>query len=104
MTGTRSSGTSALPELRLSTRARHELADLPQPLREAVRNALDSLQADPWVKGKPLRGHLRPLWSARVGSYRIVYTIEGPEHAATVVVRGIRHRTVAYRRRRAGGE
>jgi mRNA-degrading endonuclease RelE of RelBE toxin-antitoxin system len=91
-----------LPELRLSTRARNDLADLPQPLREAVRNALDSLQADPWAKGKPLRGHLRPLWSARVGRYRILYTIEGSEPSAVVVVRGIRHRTVAYRRRRAG--
>jgi mRNA-degrading endonuclease RelE of RelBE toxin-antitoxin system len=46
-----------------------------------------------------LRGHLRPLWSARVGSYRILYTIEGPEASSTVVVRAIRHRSVAYRRR-----
>ena len=102
MSGTRSSETSALTELRLTSRARTDLADLPEPLREAVRNAIDSLQADPWAKGKPLRGELRPHWSARVGSYRILYTIEGPEQSATVVVRGIRHRTVAYRRRRSG--
>jgi mRNA-degrading endonuclease RelE of RelBE toxin-antitoxin system len=89
-----------LPELRLSSLARQQLADLPEPLREVVRNAIDSLRSDPWAKGKPLRGHLRPLWSARVGSYRILYTIEGPEQAAIVVVRRIRHRTVAYRRRR----
>lgn len=43
---------------------------------------------------------MRPLWSARVGSYRILYTIEGPEQSATVVVRAIRHRVLAYRRRR----
>ncbi len=89
-----------MTELRLTTRARNELADLPDPLREAVRNAIDSLQADPWGKGKPLRGELRPAWSARVGVYRILYTIEGSEPSATVVVRGIRHRTEAYRRRR----
>ena len=58
-----------------------------------------SLQSDPWKKGKPLRGELRPLWSARVGSYRTLYTIEGPEQSATVVVRAIRHRVAAYRRR-----
>jgi mRNA-degrading endonuclease RelE of RelBE toxin-antitoxin system len=91
-----------LTELRLTTRARTELAELPEPLREAVRNAIDSLQADPWVKGKPLRGELRPMWSARVGVYRILYTIEGSEGSATVVVRGIRHRTEAYRRHRRG--
>jgi mRNA-degrading endonuclease RelE of RelBE toxin-antitoxin system len=43
---------------------------------------------------------LRPLWSARVGSYRILYTIEAPEQSAAVVVRAIRHRLEAYRRRR----
>jgi mRNA-degrading endonuclease RelE of RelBE toxin-antitoxin system len=91
-----------LTELRLTTRARRELVDLPEPLREVVRHAIDSVQADPWAKGKPLRGELRPMWSARVGLYRILYTIEGSEQSATVVVRGIRHRTEAYRRRRTG--
>lgn len=100
MIGTRSSGTSVLPELRLSSLARQDLADLPEPLREVVRNAIESLRADPWSKGRPLRGRFRPLWVARIGSYRILYTIEGPEQSATVVVRTIRHRAVAYRRRR----
>jgi mRNA-degrading endonuclease RelE of RelBE toxin-antitoxin system len=36
------------------------------------------------------------LWSYRVGSYRILYTIDGKR----VIVRAIRHRAVAYRRRR----
>ena len=89
-----------MPELRLSSRARRQLEDLPGPLQDVVRNAIDSLRADPWAKGKPLRGAFRPLWSARVGSYRILYTIEGPEQSATVVIRAIRHRAAAYRRRR----
>ena len=58
------------------------------------------VQADPWHAGKPLRGELRGVWSAKVGSYRVVYTIEGPEAHATVVVRGVKHRALAYRRRR----
>lgn len=58
------------------------------------------VQADPWQAGKPLRGELRGVWSAKVGSYRVLYTIEGPEAGATVVVRGVKHRALAYRRRR----
>jgi len=89
-----------LPRLRLTTDARETIANLPPRLQEAVANAIDSLRVDPWARGKPLRGAFRPLWSARVGSYRILYTIEGSAQSATVVVRAIRHRVVAYRRRR----
>jgi mRNA interferase RelE/StbE len=89
-----------LPRLRVSKDARETLASLPHALREAVANAIEMLRADPWTVGKPLRGELRPMWSARVGSYRILYTIEGTDHSATVVVRAIRHRVVAYQRRR----
>jgi mRNA-degrading endonuclease RelE of RelBE toxin-antitoxin system len=88
-----------LPRLRLTNDARHALAHLPPTLREAVQNAIDGLVLDPWTRGAPLRGHMQPLWSSRVGSYRILYTIEGPESSATVVVRAVLHRGVAYRRR-----
>jgi mRNA-degrading endonuclease RelE of RelBE toxin-antitoxin system len=43
-------------------------------------------------------GRLAGTWSARVGTYRILYTIEGPEAGRRVVVRSIRHRAVAYGR------
>ncbi len=89
-----------MPRLRLTGDADDELDRLSESVRDAVLNALVLLRADPWAMGKPLRGELRPMWSSRVGSYRILYTIEGPEKSATVVVRGIRHRTEAYRRRR----
>lgn len=59
---------------------------------------IDAVVIDPSERGAPLHGHMRPLWSARVGSYRILYASEGPESSATVVVRAIRHRAVAYRR------
>jgi mRNA-degrading endonuclease RelE of RelBE toxin-antitoxin system len=96
-----SSVSTDVPRLRLTRDADGELDALPNRIRDAVLSTILRLQANPWSGGKPLRGHLRPLWSARVGSYRILYTIEGSEQSATVVVRGIRHRTVAYRRRRA---
>ena len=91
-----------MPELLLSRRAKEDLAALPRLIQEAVVETLTLLEADPEDIGKELRGRLRGLWSCRVGNYRILYTIEGPEQSATVVVRGIRHRTVAYRRRRSG--
>jgi len=46
--------------------------------------------------GKRLLGRLEGLWSARVGNYRVLYTIE----QSGVTVRAIRHRAVAYRRGR----
>jgi mRNA-degrading endonuclease RelE of RelBE toxin-antitoxin system len=41
---------------------------------------------------------MRGTWVARIGSYRILYTIEGAEASVTVVVRAVLHRAVAYRR------
>jgi mRNA-degrading endonuclease RelE of RelBE toxin-antitoxin system len=46
--------------------------------------------------GKRLVGRMEGLWAARVGSYRILYTVE----PTGVIVRSIRHRGVAYARRR----
>ena len=85
-----------MPELRLTRRAKDDLQALPEAVREAVLETLTMLQLEPERVGKRLLGRLEGLWSARVGSYRILYTIEssGP------VVRAIRHRAVAYRRRR----
>jgi mRNA-degrading endonuclease RelE of RelBE toxin-antitoxin system len=89
-----------VPRLRVTGDASDDIDRLPPAIRDAVLETLVLLRAEPWARGKPLRGELRPMWSARVGSYRVLYTIEGPEQSATVVVRAIRHRVVAYRRRR----
>jgi mRNA-degrading endonuclease RelE of RelBE toxin-antitoxin system len=86
----------------LTRAADSDLERLSERVRDAVLNALVRLRSDPWSAGKPLHGELRPMWSARIGVYRILYTIEGSEQSAMVVVRGIRHRTEAYRRRRSG--
>lgn len=83
-----------MPELRLTRRAKDDLAALPSALQEAVVSSLAMIAADPEPAGKQLVGRLRGLWSARVGAYRILYTLE----ASGVVVRAIRHRGVAYRR------
>lgn len=85
-----------MPELRLTRRARYDLEALPDAVRAAVLVTVDSIGADPEHAGKQLVGRLKGLWSARVGNYRVLYTVE----AGTVVVRAIRHHAVAYRRRR----
>jgi len=85
-----------LPRLRLTREAQENLGALPAELREAVAETIESLAVDHESAGKPLVGRLRGLWSARVGNYRVLYTVEPSE----IVVRAIRHRAVAYPRRR----
>jgi len=85
-----------LPELRLTRRARSDLESLPDAVGDAVLETLTSIGIEPENKGKKLVGRLEGLWSARVGNYRVLYTVE----ASQVVVRAIRHRAVAYGPRR----
>jgi len=44
--------------------------------------------------GKPLDPPMAPAWSARRGTYRILYRIDDTSH--TVTVTAIRHRADAY--------
>jgi mRNA interferase RelE/StbE len=87
-----------LPEVLLTRRAEEDLRALPRRVREAIAEALTLLAANPSEIGKELRGRLEGLWAARVGNYRILYTIEAG--GSRVIVRAIRHRAVVYRRRR----
>ncbi|MGH2848492.1 MAG: type II toxin-antitoxin system RelE family toxin [Thermoleophilaceae bacterium] len=66
---------------------------------DAVLETLALIGAEPEREEKRLVGRLEGLWSARVGNYRVLYTVE----AGGVIVRAIRHRAVAYRRRRRSG-
>ncbi len=85
-----------MPEPRLTRRARNDLEALPETVRAAVLETLTSIGAEPERSGKKLVGRLEGLWSARVGNYRVLYTVD----ARRVIVRAIRHRAVAYRQRR----
>lgn len=84
-----------MAEPRLTRRAKKDLDALPETMREAVIETLIAIGFEPDQAGKQLVGRLRGLWSARVGHYRVLYTIE----EGGVVVRAIRHRAVAYPRR-----
>jgi len=85
-----------LPELRPTRRAREQLEELPNVVRKAVLETLALIQLESEAMGKRLVGRLEGLRSARVGSYRVLYTIE----PSGIIVRSIRHRGVAYRPRR----
>lgn len=87
-----------MARVQLTREACRHFDSLPPQLQEPVLNALTDLEIDPRSAGKPLLGRLRGLWSARVGSYRIVYSIEGSRRSPKVIVRAIRHRSTAYER------
>ncbi len=84
-------------ELVLTGPARRALADrLPEAVAAAVIDFLTStLVQDPRRVGKPLRGELAGIWSARRGTYRILYRLVEQPHE--VVVLRIEHRRDVYR-------
>lgn len=64
--------------------------DLPEAVVAAVIDFLtESLVVEPRRVGKPLRGELAGICSARRGTYRLLYRIREQQHE--VVVRRIEH-------------
>jgi len=84
-------------ELVLTAPARRALTDrLPEAVATAVIDFLTSaLVQEPRRVGKPLRAELAGIWSARRGTYRILYRIV--EQQREVVVLRIEHRRGVYR-------
>lgn len=80
-------------ELILTPPARRALADqLPEPVAAAVIDLLaTTLLVEPRRVGKPFRGELAQVWSARRGTYRVL------EDAREVVVLRVDHRRNVYR-------
>lgn len=68
---------------------------LPEKVAHAVVAYLDGpLRENPWHVGKPLDHEFEGLYSARTGSYRIIYKIEN--HKVLVIVVDVRHRATVY--------
>ena len=71
-------------------------ADLPEAVADAVIEFVTTALLDnPQRVGKPLRDDLTGIWSARRGTYRVLYRIR--EEPREVVVLRIQHRRDAYR-------
>jgi len=71
--------------------------DLPEAVAAAVVEFMTGvLVHNPHRVGKPLRADLAVIWSARRGTYRVLYRIN--EDSREVIVARIEHRRDAYRR------
>jgi mRNA-degrading endonuclease RelE of RelBE toxin-antitoxin system len=69
---------------------------LPESVAAAVVDFLTTtLVVNPRRVGKPLREELAGIWSARRGTYRVLYRIN--EDVNEVVVLRVEHRRDAYR-------
>jgi mRNA interferase RelE/StbE len=86
-------------ELVLAPPARRAIADrLPESVATAaIEFITTALIVDPHRVGKPLRDDLAGIWSARRGTYRVLYRII--EEPREVVVLRVEHRRDAYRPR-----
>ena len=83
-------------ELVLTPPHRALTVKLPEPIAAAVIEFLTTaLVRQPHRVGKPLRADLAGIWSARRGTYRVLYRIR--EDPREVVVLRIEHRRDAYR-------
>lgn len=84
-------------ELVVTPPAARALAErLPEPVAAAAIEFLTTtLIREPHRVGKQLRGELAGIWSARRGTYRVLYRIADEPHE--VVVLRVEHRRDAYR-------
>ncbi|MGH3247120.1 MAG: type II toxin-antitoxin system RelE family toxin [Trebonia sp.] len=81
----------------LSRQARRNVREhLPLEVAAAAMETIDgSIAVNPYRAGKPLDEPFDGYYSARRGTYRIVYRIDEAKHL--VEIRSIRHRRDAYR-------
>ena len=91
--------TSGEYELVVTPPAARAIAEqLPEPVAAAVIEFLTStLVREPHRVGKPLRRELAGVWSARRGTYRILYRIRSDTHE--VMVLRVEHRGDVYQTR-----
>lgn len=83
--------------LRIARPAVRALAEvLPEKVAAAAYEFITGpLLEDPHRVGKPLNPPMAPAWTARRGTYRILYLLD--DSARIVEVTAIRHRSDAYR-------
>ena len=80
--------------------AKRDLNRLKDAAASAVLEAIDHIADAPQRMGKPLRLELEGLWSARRGSYRVVYRIDEGKRLVQIIT--VDHRADVYRRARRG--
>jgi mRNA interferase RelE/StbE len=83
--------------LRIARPAARALTELlPEKVATAAYEFITGpLLDDPHRVGKPLDPPMAPAWTARRGTYRILYLID--DNQRTVEITAVRHRADAYR-------
>ncbi|MHB8512211.1 MAG: type II toxin-antitoxin system RelE family toxin [Actinomycetota bacterium] len=85
-------------EVEITPEGLRSINKLPEKIRFAVLEAvLGSIASNPRRAGKPLRGELEGLFSARRGDFRVIYEID--DKAKIILVHRAHHRRDAYRSR-----
>jgi mRNA-degrading endonuclease RelE of RelBE toxin-antitoxin system len=83
-------------EVEITPEGLRHLDQLPTKVRSAViETILGSIAENPQRAGKPLRGELEGLYSARRGEFRVIYEID--DEARIVLVHRAQHRRRVYR-------
>lgn len=77
--------------------AREQIDELTGKLAVQVDRALEKIAKNPRI-GKPLRGDLRGLYSERVATFRILYSIH--DDRIEIVVLTVAHRRHVYAKHR----
>ncbi|MEK6570335.1 MAG: type II toxin-antitoxin system RelE/ParE family toxin [Bacteroidota bacterium] len=73
---------------------RRELEELDAALVKRILQRIESLAEDPRPRGcRKLRGE-ENLWRIRVGTYRVVYSINDTKKSLDIII--VRHRSKAY--------
>ena len=86
----------ALYELVVTAPAARAIREtLPEAVAFAVIDFITGVLDDPKRVGAPLRDELEGVWSARRGTYRVLYRID-KEHREVIVLR-VGHRRDIYR-------
>jgi len=77
--------------------ARRDLQKLPTDIAKRIVIAIKEIQDDPKAHVKKLRGSPgSPLYSLRIGEYRVIMSIDGDKLIIFVIEIG--HRSVIYRK------
>jgi mRNA interferase RelE/StbE len=81
-------------KVQILRRAQKELAQLPKPEYERIKESIQKLMQDPRPQGcKKMMG--REGWRIRVGNYRVIYEIDDVDQLLTVLHIG--HRRDIYK-------
>lgn len=79
--------------IKLAAHAKKELKAVKTIYQEAIDAALDEMRENPFI-GKSLMRELIGKYSYRIGTYRIIYTINKKDQ--TIYILTIGHRSIVY--------